>query len=64
MANGKGTITVIVDTLANVEISVTGAPGKSCQSLTAALEKALGTPSTSKRTQQYYERDERQTLKN
>lgn len=52
------TITITITPEGETEIAVKGVKGKGCQSLTAAIEKALGTVETDTPTREMHERPE------
>lgn len=54
----KITITVPKDPRAGVKVAVEGCPGPSCESLTAAIEAALGTQSNNDQTQEFFQAPE------
>lgn len=52
----KPQIEITVDELGNTEIEAIGCPGPSCQSLTEAFEKALGTKTADRKNPEFYGR--------
>lgn len=50
-------ITVIIDEQGNPQISVAGAKGATCKTLTAKLEAALGNTTSDTKTKEFYERE-------
>ena len=49
------TVTITIDTEANVEVFVKGAKGSECERLTEAIENAIGKVDTKKHTYEYRE---------
>lgn len=48
-------ITIEVDAEGNVQVGASGVKGGSCQALTRAIEKAIGTTTTDHKTQEFYQ---------
>ena len=49
----KITVTIPVDPSTGITVAVTGKPGPSCKSLTAAIEAALGNATTTTQTDEF-----------
>jgi len=54
-------ITVVIKPNGDTTVSVAGVKGEGCRALTAALEAALGTPTSDTATGEMYEQPENQS---
>ena len=56
MAKGH-TIKITIDKMGKTKIEVDGVKGASCEELTKGIEKALGSVSSRKQTDEYFEQE-------
>lgn len=59
----QGQIVVTIDTDGSTVVKVEGCPGKTCERLTADLEAALGSVKKNVRTQEFYETEKDQRVR-